>query len=119
MYRWGDLLEFEGCGISVQSHGVSHRRFSELLPEERERELTHSKLVLESGLGQPVELFSFPYGDPGHEQDLASLMRAAGYRAACLYGGGPNKTPISDPFRLTRLAMGPATDLSSELHVSD
>jgi hypothetical protein len=32
-----------------------------------------------------------------------------------LYGGGPNRLPAADPYRLTRLAVGPDTDLQAEL----
>ena len=111
---FNELLELEQRGISVQSHGSSHRRFSDLDLQEQETELIGSRVMLESRLHTPVRLFSFPYGDSGHNQDLASLMKRAGYQAACLYGGGPNAIPVSDPFRLTRLAMGPDTDLSHE-----
>jgi hypothetical protein len=32
-----------------------------------------------------------------------------------LYGGGPAHLPAADPYRLTRLAVGPDTDLQAEL----
>ncbi len=116
MCEWGDLRELERCGVSIQSHGVSHRRFSWLdLPEEEE-ELVRSKAALEAGLGKPVEVFAYPYGDEGvNPRELQRALRRAGYRAACLYGGGPNPLPITDPYRLARLAMGPDTDLKAAL----
>lgn len=40
---------------------------------------------------------------------------AAGYRAACLYGGGPSPIPPADAYFLPRLAMGPDTDLRALL----
>ena len=42
-------------------------------------------------------------------------LERAGYRAACLYKGGPNPVPMVDPFRLSRLAVGPDTDLQVAL----
>jgi peptidoglycan/xylan/chitin deacetylase (PgdA/CDA1 family) len=113
---WDDLSELERQGVSIQSHGASHRAFSELDPAGREEELRRSKAVLEAGLGKPVELFSYPYGDSGAKPpEIEELMERAGYRAACLYGGGPNLVPITDRFHLARLAMGPDTDLQAAL----
>jgi hypothetical protein len=59
---------------------------------------------------------SYPKGDGrAHPQNLQAVMQRAGYRAGCLYKGGPNRLPVSDSYRLTRLAMGPDTDLQAAL----
>jgi peptidoglycan/xylan/chitin deacetylase (PgdA/CDA1 family) len=109
---WEELRELERCGVSVQSHGVSHRAFSTLSPTEQEQELLRSRATLEDGLGKPVEVFSYAYGDCGPEPGVARrLLERTGYRAACLYGGGPHRVPVADPYRLARLAVGPDTDL--------
>jgi peptidoglycan/xylan/chitin deacetylase (PgdA/CDA1 family) len=112
---WDDLQELEHSGVSIQSHGASHRSFSKLgLPEQVE-ELVRSKITLEAGLEKPVEVLAYPYGDGGTEPQTGKALEHAGYRAACLYKGGPNPLPIVEPYRLTRLAMGPDTDLQVEL----
>jgi peptidoglycan/xylan/chitin deacetylase (PgdA/CDA1 family) len=109
---WEELRELERCGVSVQSHGVAHRAFSELNVRERQQELLRSRAVLEDGLGKPVEVFSYPYGDCGPEPGAARrVLERAGYRAACLYGGRPHRVPVADRYRLDRLAVGPDTDL--------
>jgi peptidoglycan/xylan/chitin deacetylase (PgdA/CDA1 family) len=113
---WEELRELDRCGVSVQSHGVSHRGLSELDPADQEEELRRSKATLERGLGKPVEVFSYAYGDAGRDAGAtARALRRAGYRAACLYGGDPNPWPVADPYRLARLAMGPDTDLPEAL----
>jgi peptidoglycan/xylan/chitin deacetylase (PgdA/CDA1 family) len=126
---WDDLVELERQGVSVQSHGISHRPFSDLTSAEQEEELRRSKATLEAGLGKRVEVFSYPYGDDGvssypygddaaSSQDLGRVQEAlkrTGYRAACLYGGGSTRLPATDPYRLTRLAVGSDTDLHAEL----
>src|SRR5215216_3454893 len=57
---WDDLRELERSGVSIQSHGASHRPFSELdLPEQEEEELTRSKAILEAGLKKPVAVFAY------------------------------------------------------------
>jgi len=76
-----------------------------------------SRAVLEDGLGEPVEVFSYPYGDAGANFEVVrDALRRAGYWAACLYGDGPNFSPIADPYRLERVAMGPDADLHAELN---
>lgn len=113
---WDDLYELERWGVSIQSHGASHRSFSKLDAVERREELLRSKVVLESKLGKPVEVFAFPYGDNGgDQQQVTRALKKAGYRAACLYGGGPISLPIADRYRLARVAMGPDTDLKTVL----
>jgi peptidoglycan/xylan/chitin deacetylase (PgdA/CDA1 family) len=113
---WDDLRELERQGVSVQSHGASHRAFSYLPLAEQEEELRRSKAALEAGLGKTVEVFSYPYGDGGeYPQELSGMMQLIGYQAGCLYRGGLNRLPVSNPYRLTRLAMGPKTDLPATL----
>jgi hypothetical protein len=91
---------------------VSHPSFSLLTTSQQEDELRRSKETLEAGLGRAVECFGYPYGDAGADSDFsqASLKRI-GYRAACLYGGGPVTLPGADRYRLERLAIGPDSDL--------
>jgi peptidoglycan/xylan/chitin deacetylase (PgdA/CDA1 family) len=113
---WDSLRALEIGGVAVQPHGVSHRAFSELANEELETELRDSKAILESGIGRPGAIFSFPYGDSCADAIFTGeTLERLGYRAACLYGGGPITLPITDRYQLTRLAMGPDTDLGKEL----
>lgn len=113
---WDDLREPDGHGVSIQSHSASHRGFSTLPSADLEFEIFRSKATLEIGLQRPVEFLAYPYGDGGADQELVeNMLDRAGYRAACLYGGGPNSIPVTNPFRLMRIAMGPDTDLEREL----
>lgn len=113
---WEELRELERHGVAVQSHAVSHRGFSTLDAAEQEEELRRSRLLLEERLDRPVELFSFPFGDAGANPEATTeLLRRAGYRAACLYGGAPLTLPAAAPFALPRVAMGPDTDLAAAL----
>jgi peptidoglycan/xylan/chitin deacetylase (PgdA/CDA1 family) len=114
--NWGELQELARQGVAVQAHGASHRTLSILSPEVMAEELCRPKEILERRLGKPVELFAFPYGDGGRNAQLTTgALKKAGYKAAFLYGGGTAASPIADPFRLPRLAIGPDTDLRSLL----
>ena len=106
-----ELAALAHGGISVQSHGASHRGFSSLEPAEQVAELRRSKEALERVPGVRVEALAYPYGDVG---DPGSA-RAAGYRAAFGYGGTPFAMGAADRFRLPRLALGPDSDLTALL----
>ena len=113
---WEELAELEQRGIAVQSHGLTHRPFSTLSPEELDAEIGTSKQRIEQRLARPVELFSFPYGDNTQNPDaVETLLRQHRYRAACLYGGHPQAFPTPNPFRLTRIALGTDTNLAEVL----
>jgi peptidoglycan/xylan/chitin deacetylase (PgdA/CDA1 family) len=116
---WDDLRELQRHGVAVQSHGASHRCFSNLRIGELEEELRRSKAVLENGLGRDVDVLAYPYGDGGADaQAVRRALQHAGYRAACLYKGGATLLPITDRYRLGRVPMGPDTDLHAALRVS-
>jgi peptidoglycan/xylan/chitin deacetylase (PgdA/CDA1 family) len=113
---WDDLRELDAHGVSIQSHSALHRGFSTLPSSDLEFEIFRSKAMLEIGLQKPVEFFAYPYGDSGADKELVEkILARAGYHAACLYEGGPNPIPVTNPFQLMRIAMGPDTDLESAL----
>jgi peptidoglycan/xylan/chitin deacetylase (PgdA/CDA1 family) len=111
-----DLLELERNGVSVQSHGVTHRHFSELDPTAQEEEVRRSKRELEIVMGKVVKVFAYPYGDDGGNAGrMNTILNGADYRAAFLYGGGPASLPAADAYHLSRVPMGPDTMLDAEL----
>ncbi|MCU1427286.1 MAG: polysaccharide deacetylase [Actinomycetia bacterium] len=113
---WDDLAWLAAHGMATQSHGVHHHAMSELDPAARRHEVEESQRVLTEGLGAPVRCFAFPYGDEGDDPPMmAAALRAAGYRAAFLYGGGATDLSRADRYRLPRIAMGPDTDLRALL----
>lgn len=116
IFDWADLQEAERWDVSIQSHATSHQAFSELSAQQLEQQLRESKAVLEAGLNKRIDLFAFPQGDEGKDPAVTGLaLKQAGYRAAYLYGGGPVRLPMTSPYRLARLAMGPDTNLEVEL----
>ena len=113
---WDELRELQAAGVSVQSHSFEHLRLSEVNAELMRAELGRSKQVLEEGLGSPVEMFAFPYGDGGADRAaVEDALERLGYGAACLYGGGPVALPVVERYRLSRLAVGFDTDVIAEL----
>jgi peptidoglycan/xylan/chitin deacetylase (PgdA/CDA1 family) len=117
---WDELGELSRSGVAVQSHGKTHRAFSDISPAERRREVADSKAALEARLGGPVDVFAYPYGDDADGAgDVRSALEESGYRAAFGYGGGPFELGGADRYRLARIAMGPDTDLPAELSAAE
>ena len=110
---WKTLRALEDSGVSVESHGYSHRGFSSLSQDEIEQELDFSRQAIRKNLGKDSRMFAFPYGDCGHDQTAVhSAISRAGYDVGFLYGGGTfelDQTP--SPLFLPRLAMGPGVNL--------
>ncbi|MAG55947.1 MAG: hypothetical protein CMJ83_06630 [Planctomycetes bacterium] len=116
MCDWDELRELSARGVSIQSHGVTHRTFTDLAASARDDELRRSKDALESALDVPVDAFAFPYGDGGDDATaVGEVLLACGYRAAYLYGGGRTRVPAPDRFRLTRIPVGPESDIAKKL----
>jgi peptidoglycan/xylan/chitin deacetylase (PgdA/CDA1 family) len=114
---WDELRRLQTCGVSIQAHGVSHRRFAELPASTIRRELRCCKDVLEGCLRHPVEAFAYPFGDIGRDPPATEkMLMELGYRAAFLYDRSyPWPLVGSRRFQLGRLAVGRDTDLRREL----
>ncbi len=59
---WTDLRDLAQAGISIQSHGNTHRYFDELDEQQIHDELAVSKSEIEARIGKPVVLFAPPGG---------------------------------------------------------
>jgi peptidoglycan/xylan/chitin deacetylase (PgdA/CDA1 family) len=114
---WDELRELQRGGVSVESHGVSHCRFSDLDRSGLTFELESSRRAIIKELGANSALFAFPYGDPGSDYPVtASALVEAGYRCAFLYrGGGVQSFPVFDPYRIARIPMGREIELGQIL----
>lgn len=109
---WEELRELDRQGVSVQSHGFSHRHFSELSIAEQMVEVVQSKVLLEDKLSKRIDAFSFAYGDDGLDSvQTKNILMEAGYQAAFLYGGEPTDMSVAQPYRLARVPIGPDTDM--------
>ncbi|MCA8958058.1 MAG: polysaccharide deacetylase family protein [Planctomycetes bacterium] len=118
---WDELAELQRRGVAIQSHGASHRQVSTLDDAALQREVCASRACLEERLGTAVDLLAFPYGDDGGAARCAAVgtvLQRAGYAAAFRYKGGLQRLPSAQPFALTRVAMGPDTDLRKHLGIA-
>ncbi len=87
-------------GHEVGSHGVTHRRLTELKSDEVLAELVDSKQMIESVTGIVVETLAYPFGAvPKNHQ---TLCRTAGYKCACSIFSRA-ATIEADPFAVRRI----------------
>jgi peptidoglycan/xylan/chitin deacetylase (PgdA/CDA1 family) len=104
---WDQARALVAAGMSVGSHGVTHRALSRLPEDEQRAELVDSKRLLESEVGREVSALAYPYGWPGaYDATTGRLARDAGYRAAFTAHEGVNLPGPTDPFALRRLGVG-------------
>ncbi len=87
-------------GISIQSHGLTHRALCLLSPEEVRKELIESRRQLEGITGKPVKFLAIP--GAFYSPEVKRLARETGYEAAFSgHKGSNNKN--SDLFSLRRV----------------
>jgi peptidoglycan/xylan/chitin deacetylase (PgdA/CDA1 family) len=91
---WPALREMAVQGMSIQSHGYTHRYLDSLPVAEVENELVTSKKEIEDRLGLPVTLFA-PAGGR-MPRGFIDLARRTGYSAVCTSRPGTWK-PGSGP----------------------
>ena len=85
--------------FTIGSHGVSHRRLTELSQEERMNELSVSKSILEEKVTRSIDFFSFPHG--AWDREIRQEVERAEYLGACSSIGGGN-THNTDCYLLRR-----------------
>lgn len=106
MMSWQQVKEMQRAGIAIGCHTMTHPVLSRLAPDALQREVGHSKELIESRLEAAVEDFAFPFGKP---RDCGTLgarpLSALGFRTAITTIQGVNG-PHTDLFRLRRMVQG-------------
>lgn len=96
------LQEMSAYGISIESHGMTHRYLTELESQELQWELRESKRALEKITRTPVKFLAIPSG--AYNGKVKKCAQAAGYRAVfCMLKGSNNLR--SNPFALRRVVI--------------
>ena len=100
LLTWEDIAELDRDGtLRFEAHSLTHPELPALSAAEARREITGSKVALESRLGRVVRAFSYPSGLFGErEQQLAA---SAGFSAAVSCEPGINDRR-TDRFALRR-----------------
>lgn len=96
------IAVLQAAGWSFGSHGMHHRRLTELGEDEVRYELTASRDVIGATTGRPVDTLAYPYS--AWSPRLSTLARECGYRVAFTIRNGPS---APDPFAVKRVLVGP------------
>ncbi len=100
--RWEELDALMASGISIQSHGITHRSLAQLSTQQAYHELLQSRRILEDRLGVPVDAFAYPFGTRADfNATVAGLAKDAGYQLAFTSQHGP-VVPGGDLLTLSR-----------------
>lgn len=75
--NWEQIKELRDAGMTIGSHGMTHRILTTLKKEEIEYELKASKRFLEDNLGHRVDCLSIPRGF--YNKDIFRMARQVGY----------------------------------------
>lgn len=96
------LREMSDYGISIESHGMTHRYLTELEPEVVRWELEESKRALERILRKPVRFLAIPSG--AYNRTVRQLAKEAGYKSVfCMLKGSNNAR--SNRYALRRVVV--------------
>jgi len=103
-FTWAQLRELQQGGFTIGSHTSLHVRVDKMKDaKQMHEEVTGSREALQKNLGtSATEYFSYPFGVLAPQGD--SAVRAAGYRAARAYTGGPWNS-IHNRWRLKAVPM--------------
>lgn len=104
---WEDVKEWISAGGQVGGHSMFHPILTKCSKEKALEEITQCKIVIDRALGVNVRHFAYPNGD--WNEDIACMVRKAGYQTARTIRHGW-VTLKSDPFSLP--VMGVSNDSS-------
>jgi peptidoglycan/xylan/chitin deacetylase (PgdA/CDA1 family) len=85
--------------VTIGAHTERHPALTALDEQARTREIVDATRDLEARTSSRVEHFAYPHGR--HDDDVTSIVRAAGFRTAVTTDGGLVR-PRTDRFRLPR-----------------
>jgi peptidoglycan/xylan/chitin deacetylase (PgdA/CDA1 family) len=91
--------------MTIGCHTMNHPILSQLPAEDMRAEIVDAKRELESLLGSPRTLFSYPYGRyVDFNQQVVDCVKDSGFRFACTTAPGL-VTASTDPLRLPRFGI--------------
>jgi peptidoglycan/xylan/chitin deacetylase (PgdA/CDA1 family) len=104
---WSQLRLMNRDGWDVMSHTQSHTRLTEMMATDVAKEISASKKIIESKLGNQVAIFCYPFGS--YSTQIIEQVRANGYRLAVTVREGV-ATQGNSPFLLNRIRVDRTMD---------
>jgi len=104
---WEEVKTLQQHGVEIGSHTCSHRKLSEIVPVEAERELSLSHQTIAAHLSQATMPVAFPYGS--YSDPVIAMTRKLPYTCALTTDAGTNGH-ATDLFLLRRNLIGDDDD---------
>ena len=104
---WEEVKTLQQHGVEIGSHTCSHRKLSEIVPVEAERELFASHQTIATRLSQATMPLAFPYGS--YSEATIAMTRKLPYTCALTTDAGTNGH-ATDLFLLRRNLIGDDDD---------
>jgi peptidoglycan/xylan/chitin deacetylase (PgdA/CDA1 family) len=104
---WEEIKTLQQRGVEIGSHTCSHRKLSEIVPVEAERELAVSHQIIAARLSQATMPLAFPYGS--YSEAVIEITRRLPYTCALTTDAGTNGD-ATNLFLLRRNLIGDDDD---------
>lgn len=105
------IQEMKEQGMDFGSHTHSHPILSKIPLEEAKKEIHKSKVILEDILGEKINLFVYPFGQPKNfNENVISILKEEEFKLALSTIWGSN-TKRTSPFILKRIRIDPEDTL--------
>jgi peptidoglycan/xylan/chitin deacetylase (PgdA/CDA1 family) len=105
MLTTAQLRELRDNGVEIGAHTATHPILTRVEPDAAREDIAVCKETLQGILGEPVRLFAYPNGRPGHDYDAShvAVARELGFSAAVSTAWGAASAGC-DLFQLPRVA---------------
>lgn len=101
---WDDIIDLNKSElINIGSHTLTHPRLNEIPKNEAMREITSSKRLIESKIGERITSFCYPDGNI--DKEICNMVEAADYENATTTINGTNDAK-TNPYLLKRIGGG-------------
>jgi len=102
---WEQIKEMSKSGLSFGAHTHTHPILTEISLESAEKEIIQSRNVLKERLGDSIELFAYPLGQPKtFNTQIIGLLKKHHFKLACSTIWGSDNTN-TDIFALHRIRI--------------
>lgn len=109
---WDELDHLAAGGVTIGSHGWTHRSLGRMGPVEARHEAARSRQTLERRLGRRVASFAYPFGTRADFNRMTgNVLAETGYTTGFTSQHGPI-TGRSDPLELPRVKVEGGEGLS-------
>jgi peptidoglycan/xylan/chitin deacetylase (PgdA/CDA1 family) len=105
---WHEIRSLYGAGMSIGSHGVTHRRLAGLNEKELKNEIADSRELIEKNINSRIYAFCYPHG--AFNNKVKKVLSDNGFRYACSGIEGINNAH-SDIFMLKRTEITAFDDM--------